>query len=130
MALTELAPVDEGHGIAEVAERTGLTPHTLRYYERIGLVRVPRDAAGHRRYGDVELGRLSFVSKLRSTAMPMRDLQRYFRLVDAGPGNEAERLEILERHRDGVVVRLAELQAALDAVQFKIAVYGEQAGCR
>lgn len=110
--------------IAEVAERTGLTAHTLRYYERIGLVAVPRDDAGRRRFGAAELSRVVFISRLRATAMPIRDLQTYFGLVDEGPGNEHERLALLERHRAGVVDRIGELQAALDAVEFKIAVYG------
>jgi DNA-binding transcriptional MerR regulator len=110
--------------IAEVAERTGVTAHTLRYYERIGLVDVPRDAAGRRRYGEAEVARIVFVTRLRLTAMPIRDIQAYFALVADGPGNEPERLAILERHRDQVKARLGELQSALEAVEFKIAVYG------
>jgi DNA-binding transcriptional MerR regulator len=65
-----------------------------------------------------------FITRLRLTAMPIRDVQAYFRLVDAGPGNEAERLALLERHRSGVKERLVELQAALDVIDFKIATYG------
>ena len=114
--------------IAEVAERTGVTAHTLRYYERIGLLTVPRDEAGHRSYTQAELARVVFITRLRLTAMPIRDIQAYFRLVDAGPGNEAERLALLERHRDQVKARLAELQSALDVVEFKIATYGGMCG--
>jgi DNA-binding transcriptional MerR regulator len=110
--------------IAEAAERTGITAHTLRYYERIGLLDVPRDHAGRRWYSEAELARVVFITRLRLTAMPIRDVQAYFRLVDAGPGNEAERLALLERHRADVKDRLAELQAALDVIDFKIATYG------
>jgi DNA-binding transcriptional MerR regulator len=93
--------------IAEASERTGITAHTLRYYERIGLLDVPRDHAGRRWYTETELARVA-----------------YFRLVDAGPGNETERLALLERHRSQVKDRLVELQAALNVIDFKIATYG------
>ena len=115
------APLDLA--IAGVAERTGVTAHTLRYYERIGLVSVPRDPAGRRRYGPDEVGRVVFITRLRMTAMPIRDIQAYFRLVDAGPGNEAQRLALLERHRAEVMSRLDALQTALVAVDFKISLY-------
>jgi DNA-binding transcriptional MerR regulator len=115
------APLDLA--IADVAERTGVTAHTLRYYERIGLVSVPRDPAGRRRYGPDEVGRVVFITRLRMTAMPIRDIQAYFRLVDAGPGNEAQRLALLERHRAEVMSRLDALQSALVAVDFKISLY-------
>jgi DNA-binding transcriptional MerR regulator len=110
--------------IAEVAERTGVTAHTLRYYERIGLVSVPRDAAGHRVYTQIELARVVFITRLRLTAMPIRDIQAYFRLVAAGPGNEHRRLALLEAHRDQVKARIAELESALGVVEYKIAAYG------
>jgi len=110
--------------IAEAAERTGITAHTLRYYERVGLLDVPRDHAGRRWYTEAELARVVFITRLRLTAMPIRDVQAYFRLVDAGPGNEADRLALLERHRAQVKDRLVELQAALDVIDFKITTYG------
>ena len=122
------AGVDRGEEvrlpIAEVAELTGITAHTLRYYERIGLVDVPRDHAGRRRYREADIGRVVFITRLRLTAMPIRDIQEYFRLVDAGPGNEAQRLAMLQRHRAEVRSRLADLQAALSVVDYKIALYG------
>jgi DNA-binding transcriptional MerR regulator len=110
--------------IAQVAERTGVTAHTLRYYERIGLLSVPRDAAGHRLYTRDELARVVFVTRLRLTEMPIRDIQAYFGLVAEGPGNEDKRLALLEAHRDQVKARITELESALGVVEFKIATYG------
>jgi DNA-binding transcriptional MerR regulator len=110
--------------IAEVAERTGVTAHTLRYYERIGLLSVPRDGAGHRLYTQDEMARVTFITRLRLTAMPIRDIQAYFRLVAEGPGNEDQRLGLLERHRDQVKAHIVELEAALGVVEYKIATYG------
>jgi DNA-binding transcriptional MerR regulator len=110
--------------IADVAERTGVTAHTLRYYERIGLVSVPRDDVGRRVYTADEIGRVLFITKLRHTAMPIREIQAYFRLVAEGPETEPQRLELLERHRADVQARMRELASALDAIEYKIAVYG------
>jgi DNA-binding transcriptional MerR regulator len=110
--------------IAEVAEMTGLTAHTLRYYERIGLLAVPRDATGRRVYTQDEVNRVVFITRLRLTAMPIRDIQTYFRLVAAGPGNEDQRLALLEAHRDRVKAHITELESALGVVEFKITTYG------
>jgi DNA-binding transcriptional MerR regulator len=109
--------------IAETAALTGVSAHTLRYYERIGLLRVPRDAAGHRSFGPTEVGRITFISLLRATAMPIRDLQRYFGLVADGPGNEPDRVAVLERHRDHLIQSLADLQSARELIDFKIDLY-------
>ena len=110
--------------IAEVAERTGVTAHTLRYYERIGLLDCPRDEGGRRRYTEVELNRVVFITRLRLTETRIRDIQAYFRLVAQGPGNEDQRLALLQRHRDRVVARIAELVDALEVVDYKIDTYG------
>jgi DNA-binding transcriptional MerR regulator len=114
--------------IAEVAERTGVSAHTLRYYERIGLVSVPRDAAGRRLYTQEEVARVVFITRLRLTEMPIRDIQAYFALVADGPGNEEARLALLERHRDQVKARIGELESALGVIEFKIATYGRTCG--
>ena len=65
-----------------------------------------------------------FITRLRLTAMPIRDIQAYFRLVGEGPGNEGQRLALLERHRDQVKARITELESALGVVEYKIAAYG------
>jgi DNA-binding transcriptional MerR regulator len=110
--------------IADVAERTGVSAHALRYYERIGLLEVGRQASGHRRYTEHDVERVVFITRLRATAMPIREIQRYFALVGAGPATEDERLALLEAHRAGVRARLRELEVALDAIERKIARYG------
>ena len=111
--------------IAEAAERTGLTAHTLRYYERDGLLlhSVERASSGHRRYTDADLRWIEMVTRLRSTGMPIRDVRRYADLVRAGDGNEAERLELLRAHRQVVLARLAEVQDHLGAIDYKIGLY-------
>jgi DNA-binding transcriptional MerR regulator len=113
-----------GYSIAEVAERVGVTAHTLRYYERIGLLAVDRDAGGRRVYREHDVARLTFITRLRSTNLPIGAVQRYFELADAGPHTEPDRLALLERHRDNVRRQLAEIQEALAVIEFKIELYG------
>ena len=85
--------------IGEAATKCGLSPHTLRWYERIGLLgTIDRGGDGRRRFSDRDLDWLSVLIKLRATGMPVRDMQRYAELVRSGAG-EAERLELLKRHR-------------------------------
>jgi len=111
--------------IAEAAERTGLTAHTLRYYERDGLLlaSVDRAVSGHRRYTDRELTWIEMITRLRSTGMPIRDVRRYADLVRAGAGNEAERLELLKAHRERVEAQLAQVTAHLRSIDHKIGIY-------
>ena len=114
----------EGLTIAEAARRTGVSVHTLRYYERAGLLdRVDRDQSGHRRYRDGDLERIRFLTKLRATGMPIREVRRYAELVRAGDGNEDERLALLRAHRERVRAQLETMAAYLDAIDMKISYY-------
>jgi DNA-binding transcriptional MerR regulator len=118
----------QGLSIAEAADRTGLTPDTLRYYERDGLLlrAVPRSGSGHRLYADRDLEWIRLITKLRSTGMPIRDVRRYADLVRAGDGNERERLALLRAHRQVVLARLAEVQDHLGAIDYKIGLYEDR----
>jgi DNA-binding transcriptional MerR regulator len=110
--------------ISEVAERTGLTRHTLRYYERDGLMLgVGRAGSGHRRYSERDLGWIELITKLRATGMPIREVRRYAELVRAGDGNEGERLALLHAHRSRVLAQLETIAAHLNAVDMKISYY-------
>jgi len=114
-----------GLSIAEAARRTGVSVHTLRYYERAGLVVTPVDRthSGRRRYRDEDLKWISICTKLRATGMPIKGIRRYAQLVSAGPGNEQERLALLEAHRADVTAKLAEVQESLKLIDHKIDVY-------
>ncbi|GAA4787726.1 MerR family transcriptional regulator [Actinomycetospora chlora] len=114
--------------IAEVAALTGVSAHTLRYYERIGLVDVARDASGRRSYDRDSVGRVVFITRLRDSDMPIAAIQRYVGLVKQGPDTEPERLALLEAHREDILNRLRDLQAALAVVDYKITTYGGACG--
>ncbi len=112
--------------IAEVAEMLDLSPHSLRYYERAGLISVDRDSVGHRVYDAEAQRRLVFITRMRLSGMPMRDLQHYIELVDLGDESVQERLDMLVEHRDTIRRRMRELALSLAATEYKIAVYGRE----
>ncbi|MEV0384693.1 MerR family transcriptional regulator [Nonomuraea sp. NPDC050643] len=126
--LTDLAGVPESMTIAEVADVLDVSPHTLRYYERAGLVEVARDGNGHRVYDADAVRRLVFVTRMRLSGMPMRDLRHYVALVDAGEHTVPERLGLLVEHRDTIRRRIRELTLSLTATEYKIATYGGATG--
>ncbi|MFD8594917.1 MerR family transcriptional regulator [Kitasatospora sp. NPDC059646] len=115
----------EGLTIAEAAGRTGVSVHTLRYYERAGLVVTPvdRTPGGRRRYHRRDLEWIDLCTRLRATGMPIRTIRRYAELVAAGPGNEPDRLALLEAHRAEVAARLTELRSHLARIDHKVDVY-------
>jgi DNA-binding transcriptional MerR regulator len=121
----EVNAPEQGVTIAEAARRTGVSVHTLRYYERAGLVvtSVDRNAAGRRRYRKLDLDWIKVCTRLRATGMPIRTIRRYAELVSAGRGNEEERLALLEAHRADVVARIAELNENLRLIDHKVDVY-------
>jgi DNA-binding transcriptional MerR regulator len=114
-----------GLSIAEAARRTGVSVHTLRYYERAGLAvtTVDRTAGGRRRYQQLDLDWITVCTRLRATGMPIKTIRRYAQLVSAGRGNEQERLALLEAHRADVIARLAGIQENLKLIDHKIDVY-------
>ncbi|GAA4877610.1 MerR family transcriptional regulator [Actinomycetospora straminea] len=120
--------IPEQMTIADVAALTGLSAHTLRYYERIGLVEVPRDGAGRRVYDREAVGRVVFITRLRDSDMPIAAIARYVELVKQGPDTEPERLALLEAHREDILHRLRDLQGALAVVDYKITTYGGSCG--
>lgn len=110
--------------ISEVATVTGLTAHTLRWYERIGLMpHVDRSHTGQRRFTNRDLDWLAFVGKLRLTGMPVADMVRYAELLREGEHTFEERQELLEATRRDVRTRIAELQDTLAVLDHKIDFY-------
>ncbi|MCK8677018.1 MULTISPECIES: MerR family transcriptional regulator [Streptomyces] len=113
--------------ISEVAAWTGLSAHTLRWYERIGLMpHVDRSHTGQRRFTNRDLDWLVFVGKLRLTGMPVAAMVRYAELVRAGESTFEERRELLETTRRDVLARIAELNGTLAVLDHKIGFYGSR----
>lgn len=117
--------------ISEVVAFTGLTAHTLRWYERIGLMpHVDRSHTGQRRYSNRDLDWLDLVTKLRLTGMPVADMVRYAELVRAGSDTYRERQELLEQTRRDVLGRIAELRDTLAVLDRKISFYATEGTTR
>ena len=111
--------------ISDAAHATGLSAHTLRYYERAGLMldRVERAPSSHRRYTEADIRWVTLLTRLRATGMPIRRIREYADLVRQGDGNEDERLALLEAHRDAVLEQLDTMRRNLEAIEHKIEIY-------
>jgi DNA-binding transcriptional MerR regulator len=106
----------------QVAEKTGFSLDTLRYYERIGLLSVARTPGGQRQYRDDDIGWLEILRCLRDTGMPIQQMRRYAEL-SRDDDTVPERIQLLEEHDREVEARIAELQAQREHIQGKIAYY-------
>ncbi|MEO3798292.1 MerR family transcriptional regulator [Nonomuraea sp. B10E15] len=110
--------------ITEVSHRTGLSAHTLRYYDKAGLVQaVRRSPVGVRRYATADMDWLAFLMRLRDTGMSIADMKLFAELRRAGDESIAARLELLSDHRKVVDQRLRILRSSMRALDKKIAHY-------
>jgi len=115
---------EAGYTIRTMAARCGMTTHTLRYYERVGLIQpVGRARNGHRRYSDADEAWLNFLHCMRATNMPIREMQRYAALRENGDASTLERRKILEDHRAVIAAQIAALEKAHALLNHKIENY-------
>jgi len=112
--------------IAEFSRRSGLSAHTLRYYEKLGLLTgIQRNNAGHRLYRESDIEWAAFINRLKDTGMPLKDIIRYSTLRAAGEPTMKERQQMLTEHRIRLQQRITEEQQHLKALDKKIAWYEE-----
>ncbi|WP_150462616.1 MerR family transcriptional regulator [Nesterenkonia ebinurensis] len=111
--------------IGEVAHAVGMSVHALRFYEREQLLIGPiqRSAGGQRQYGAVDIDWLGICTRLRESGMPLAELRRFADLIRQGPGNEAERLRLLDAHQARVEKQIAALEEAREIIAWKTNVY-------
>ncbi|GII57774.1 MerR family transcriptional regulator [Planotetraspora thailandica] len=111
--------------IGEVAARTGLSVHTLRFYEREGILADPvrRDAGGRRVYTENDIEWLNLCVILRTSGMPVPEIRRYTELARQGDGTEGERLALLREHHARVTAQIGDLHRCLDLITYKIGIY-------
>ena len=109
------------YSIQEVCEKTGLTAHTLRYYEKEGLLTgVARSTGGFRQYSDEDMEWLGLVCCLKNTGMPLQEIARFVQLAQRGDGTLKERVELLRDHREKMAARLEEMQRYLEKITWKV----------
>jgi DNA-binding transcriptional MerR regulator len=115
---------EKGLTIKEAAALSGLSGHTLRYYEREGLVHpIDRARSGHRRYSERDVAWIEFLRRLRATGMPIREMKRFADLRRVGAETVSARRALLDRHRIEVRRRIAELEKDLIAIDEKVVIY-------
>ena len=109
------------YSIQEVCEKTGLTAHTLRYYEKEGLLTgVARSTGGFRQYSDEDMEWLGLVCCLKNTGMPLQEIARFVRLAHEGDCTLEERVELLKDHREKLIGRMEEMQRYLEKSTWKV----------
>lgn len=113
------------YSIGEVADAVEMSVHALRYYEREELFVGPieRTSGGRRRYSAIDLDWLRICARLRESGMPLAELKRFASLVREGPGNEAQRLALLDAQRTRVEAQIEALEQARDIIAWKTGVY-------
>ena len=110
--------------IGELAQQSGVSQHTLRFYEKAEvLAPTTRAANGHRRYLASDVAWLAFVLRLKATGMPLAQIKQYALLRAQGEMTVPQRLAVLELHRERLVVNIQELSHNLAALDDKIGVY-------
>ena len=109
------------YSIQDVSKKTGLSAHTLRYYEKEGLIAgVERTQGGFRQYTDEDLEALGLICCLKNTGMSLQEISRFVNLTREGEQTLRERVELLREHRESVIARMAEMQRYLDKVTWKL----------
>jgi DNA-binding transcriptional MerR regulator len=111
--------------IGEVAERSGLSVHALRFYEKEGLFANPvrRTTTGRRLYHEEDVEWLAVCTKLRSSGMSLAAIRQYVELARQGAGNEKERLNLLRAHEEHVLERVREFNECLSVIRYKVRIY-------
>ncbi|AZM54305.1 MerR family transcriptional regulator [Streptomyces sp. WAC 01529] len=115
----------DGLSIGRVAEATGLSVHALRFFEREGLFlrEIPRTSGGRRVYARTDVDWLILCGRLRLSGMPIATIREFAALIRSGPGNERERLALLQEHERDVRAKLDELNACLEVIHGKVVTY-------
>lgn len=113
--------------IQQASELTGLTTHTLRYYERIALLTpVGRASNGHRRYDKQDIERVIFLNYLRLTGMPLEQMKEYAALLKRGDAGIPQRIALLQAHRAMVARQVEALHEMLAIIDYKLGILSEQ----
>ncbi len=110
--------------IGEVAATYGLTPDTLRYYEKVGLIpRIKRTSGGIRDYSEYDCGWIDFIKCMRNAGVQVEALVEYVKLFEQGDSTSSVRKDILVRERNRIAAQIAEMQSTLDRLNAKIDRY-------
>ncbi len=119
-----------GYYIGQVAQKTGLSTHTLRYYEKEGLLPyVKKNGSGLRIFSDTDLNWLSIIECLKETGMPLKGIKQYIDWDKEGNKTLNKRLEMFENHKKHVEEQIEKYQKYMQKIDYKINVYREAVKC-
>lgn len=117
--------------IDQASAATGVSKHTLRYYEREGLLpAIEKAPSGHRRYSPGDLEWVRFLQLLRATGMPIREMKSFVALTHAGDHTIPDRIAVLDRYRTALVQRMAEDRDHLERLDRKLGIYRDLVAVR
>lgn len=112
--------------IGQVAKKTGLTTHTLRYYEKEGLLPfVRKSSSGLRMFSDNDLGWLAMIECLKETGMPLKEIKQYIDWYTEGDKTLPQRLEMFKNHKIKIEEQIAQMHKYLDKINYKVKLYEE-----
>ena len=110
--------------ITEVAQRFDLTPDTLRYYEKEGLIpSINRTPGGIRKYSEMDCAWIEFIKCMRNAGLPVEVLVKYVSLFQKGDATLEERKLLLIEQRDSLEKKITDMQSTLDRLNLKIKRY-------
>lgn len=115
-----------GYSIGQVAKKTGLTAHTLRYYQKEGLLPfLQKSSSGLRVFSDNDLGWLGLIECLKETGMPLKDIRQYIDWYLEGDSTLSLRLDMFKNQKNRVEEQIRQFQKHLEKIEYKIALYEE-----
>ena len=110
--------------ISEVAALTGLSIHTLRYYEKEGLLKnISRNTSGRRIYSKIDLGWLQWIQRLKSTGMSLDEIKKFSNFRSLGNASITDRKNMLIEHAEHLSSEINRLQSELAVVKYKVTAY-------
>ena len=113
-----------GLTVAAMTQAVGVSAHTLRYWERAGLITpISRDSGGRRRYGPTDIAWVQFLLRLRETGMSVVQMRQYAGLRAQGDATIQARIDMLVQHREALHQQLARLRSHEKALDAKIDTY-------
>lgn len=115
-----------GYSIGQVAKKTGLTAHTLRYYQKEGLLPfLQKSSSGLRVFSDNDLGWLGLIECLKETGVPLKDIRQYIDWYLEGDSTLSLRLDMFKNQKNRVEEQIRQFQKHLEKIEYKIALYEE-----
>ena len=110
-----------GYTIAEIAQKTGLTAYTLRYYDKEGLIpMIERDKNGNRVFNEIDIEAITIICCLKETGMPIREIKKFMKWQVEGNDTLHARNKMLKKHREFVLESMKKLEQNLTVIDEKL----------